>query len=103
MADENVQPPQESVKFKFEVGCDHTPEFQTSYELIFKSNLLFTDDSGLGHSFPSSLNGAEEAHNNVVPDSAERTTQVMQVANNMGNRRMVKLENSFGKDFKSMN
>ena len=54
--------------FKFEIACDHTPEFKQVYELVFKSNLMYMDNDGFGHSYTSEISGgaAGNGHNNVV-------------------------------------
>ena len=61
--------------FKFEVGCDQNPEFKTKYELIFKSNILYTDSEGFGHSYPSTITGgaAGDGHNNLVTATVDQT------------------------------
>ena len=79
------QEPKPRDRFKFEVGCDHTPEFKTAYELIYKSNILYQDANGYGHSYTSEITGgaAGDGHNNVVTTSAEQTQFAMSLANNM--------------------
>ena len=71
--------------FKFEVGCDHNPEFKTKYELIFKSNLCYHDSHGHGHSFTSLITGgaAGDNHNNMVTSNVDQTYQAMAIANRM--------------------
>lgn len=88
--------------FKFEVGCDHSPDFKTAYEMIFKSNLLYTDENGHGQSFPSMIKGglAGDGHNNIVTASCDLTYQAMTMANNMQKRNMTKVSNNLPNDTK---
>ena len=87
--------------FRFDVPCDHTPEFQSSYELIFKSNIVYTDEKGIGHSFPNNL--SEEGQNNYVSPSSENTIKAMEIANKMQGKKMDKVYSTVSKDFKALN
>lgn len=59
--------------FTFEIGCDHLPDFKTEYELIFKSNVVYANEQGIGHSYTSVITGgmAGDGHNNVVTISPD--------------------------------
>ena len=63
----------EIVNFKFEVSGDNIPEFKSAYEIVFKSAVLYADESGTGRGMPSHISGglAGNGHNNIVTGSSE--------------------------------
>lgn len=94
----------ESNLFKFEVGCEHTPEFKTAYEMVYKSNIMYTDSNGLGQSYNSEITGgaAGSNHNNVVTSTVDQTYQAMAIANGMLNKNMTKVVSNLQKDIKGL-
>lgn len=53
--------------------------------MIYKSNLMYSDSHGIGHSYTSEIQGgaAGDNHNNVVTQSSEQTQLAMSIANGM--------------------
>ena len=91
--------------FTFEMNCDHNPEFNTIYKLIFKASAVYSDADGRGYSYPSTITGglAGDGHNNVVTLTAEQTATAMSITNKTQGKKSDKQVNSLAKDFTSLN
>ena len=52
--------------------------------MVYKSNIMYTDQQGFGHSYNSEITGgaAGSHHNNVVTTTVDQTYQAMAIANN---------------------
>ena len=72
--------------------------------MVYKSNIMYTDQQGLGHSYNSEITGgaAGSHHNNVVTTTVDQTYQAMAIANNMINKNMAKVVSNMQKDIKSL-
>ena len=72
--------------------------------MVYKSNLMYTDAHGFGHSYTSEITGgaAGSNHNNVVTVAPDQTYQAMAIANNMMNKNMQKVASNMQRDIKSL-